>query len=25
MFLEGKMVDAIGRAVDSNKIPKWKR
>ena len=25
MFLEGKMVDAIGRAVDSKVIPKWKR
>ena len=25
MFLEGKMVDAIGRAVDSKIIPKWKR
>ena len=25
MFLEGKMVDAIGRAVDSKLIPKWKR
>jgi len=25
MFLEGTMVDAIGRAVDSKVIPKWKR
>ena len=25
MFFENKMIDAIGRAVDSNKIPKWKR
>jgi len=25
MFLQGKMVDAIGRAVDSKVIPKWKR
>ncbi len=25
MFFENKMIDAIGRAVDSNKTPKWKR